>query len=149
MLGLDFLRSKPDTSKPEPVVKDDTRYGMYKNLAVGQIKFVENKVPGHRQHFLIGGIEMTTIKDGIHRATMNRFIYIPEEYNITKDMCGKWCLYGYYYWSNRLPIEDGEKERYNNIITLKHFQLLEDEQQANAVAFEIMDSIKTINFLTT
>lgn len=148
-----FFAKKQEPSKNLAVeaqlesLDPNIRYGMYKNLCVGEIKYIDNKIPGKRQHMLISSMEMTNIKDGLHQATMNRHLFIPDNYTVTRDMIGQWCLYGYYVWSNRVP-GTGEDIRYLNILTLRHFQLLNDRSEAEAVAIEIMDSITQIDFLT-
>ena len=125
--------------------KPEVRYGMYKNFAVGKIKYVEPVEKGKRQHILVGSVEMTQLLDTYHRATSNRYLYVPKEYSISRDMVNRWCLYGFYVWSNRNSDSEGNfTEGYNTILTLRHFELLDDEAKANEMAFKIMESIKPI-----
>ena len=122
----------------------ETRYGAYKNYAVGKIKFLE-PAGNSRQHVLIGSVEMTTLLDTFHRSTSNRWVYVPKEYALNRDMVGQWCLYGFYLWSNR--VSDGAGNplgEYKTILTLRHFELLPDEAEAMKFAFRIMESIKLI-----
>lgn len=138
------------------------RYGMYKNLSIGLIKFVESKKFSERQHMLIGSFELSNSNkyelekkslaliseedymDGLRENTSNRWVYIPDNFNITKDLKNQWCLYGYYLWSVRN--KDAASD-YRNIITLKHFETIETKEKAREIGIQIMNSLKQIDHL--
>ena len=133
---LKFFRLR-DNDREEildlPAVKRTHRIGMDKRFQVGRVKHVSQD----RQWILIDTIEICNGDNGRYRATYNLWINCGDEWRASKNLVGKYVVFGFYVQSFR---NKDLSDSFSTVLTCRFLNVLPSEEVAESLAIDLAES---------